>query len=113
MKHKTMQQLRDNLKRVLKSGRPKQMKKLRKAYHGKRLKTWWSAYANADGCFSIAELKDFEGVGHRMKGSHHHRRNHCICSVCGKWFRRNKGLHYDCSDGTYHFCWAHVKSRLE
>ena len=39
-----------------------------------------------------------------MKGGHHHRRNYCICSVCGKWFRRNKGRHYDYSDGTYHFC---------
>lgn len=93
MKHRTMQQLRDNLKRVLKSGRPKQMKKLRKAYHGKRLKTWWSNYANADGINTISELKDFEGVGHRMKGGHHHRRNYCICNVCGHWFRKSKGIH--------------------
>lgn len=104
MKHNTMQQLRDNLKRVLKRARPKSLKKLKKAYHGKRLKKWWSDYANADGCVSIAELKDFEGVGHRMNGGHHHRRNYCICSVCGKWFRRNKGRHYDYSYGTYHFC---------
>ena len=50
MKHKTIQQLRDNLKKVLKRARPKQLKKLRKSYHGKRLKKWWSDYANADGC---------------------------------------------------------------
>lgn len=77
MKHKTIQQLRDNLKKVLKRARPKQLKKLRKAYHGKRLKKWWSDYANADGCNTIAELKDFEGAGHRMKGGkrHNHARN--------------------------------------
>ena len=77
MNQKTIQQLRDNLKRVLKRGRPKQLKKLRKAYHGKRLKKWWSDYANADACYTIAELKDFEGAGHRMKGghSHNHARN--------------------------------------
>lgn len=72
MKHKTIQQLRDNLKKVLKRSRPKQLKKLRKAYHGKRLKKWWSDYANADGCNTIAEIKDFEGAGHRMKGGHTH-----------------------------------------
>lgn len=72
MKHKTIQQLRDNLKKVLKRARPKQLKKLRKAYHGKRLKKWWSDYANADGCNTISELKDFEGAGHRMKGGHTH-----------------------------------------
>lgn len=72
MKHKTIQQLRDNLKKVLKRARPKQLKKLRKAYYGKRLKKWWSDYENADGCYTIAELKDFEGTGHRMKGEHTH-----------------------------------------
>lgn len=79
MKHKTIQQLRDNLKRVLKRSRPKQLKKLRKAYHGKRLKKLWSDYANANGCNTIAELKDFEGVGHRMKGGkrHNHIYNRC------------------------------------
>lgn len=89
MKHKTIQQLRDNLKKVLKRARPKQLKKLRKAYHGKRLKKWWSDYANADGCNTIAELKDFEGAGHRMKGGHRH--NHVRnatarmrkCHICG------------------------------
>lgn len=72
MKHKTIQQLRDNLKKVLKRARPKQLKKLKKAYQGKRLKKWWCDYANADGYNTIAELKDFEGVGHRMKGGHRH-----------------------------------------
>lgn len=28
-----------------------------------------------------------------MKGGHRHRRNYCICSQCGKWFRKNKGIH--------------------
>lgn len=68
MKHKTIIQLRDNIKKVLKRGRPKQLKKLEKAYHGKRLNEWWCDYAKADGHFTIAQLKDFEGVGHRMKG---------------------------------------------
>jgi hypothetical protein len=45
MKHKTIQQLRDTLNKVLKRGRPKQLKKLQKAYHGKRLKMWWASYA--------------------------------------------------------------------
>lgn len=91
MKHKTIQQLRDNLKIVLKSGRPKQMKKLRKAYHGKRLKKWWSDYANADGYNTIAELKDFEGVGHRMKGGHRH--NH-IYNVCHRITFRSKNARH-------------------
>lgn len=71
MKHKTIQQLRDNLKKVLKRARPKQLKKLKKAYHGKRLKEWWSSYASWE-CCTITELKDAEGVGHRMKGGHLH-----------------------------------------
>jgi hypothetical protein len=87
MKHKTIQQLRDNLKRVLKRARQKQLKKLRKAYHGKRLKKWWSDYANADGCNTIAELKDFEGVGHRMKGGKRH--NH-IYNACRRITFRSK-----------------------
>ena len=99
MKHKTIQQLRDNLKKVLKRARPKQLKKLKKAYQGKRLKKWWCDYANADGYNTIAELKDFEGVGHRMKGGHRHnhvrnamaRRHKCKkgwrnCAVCGARF---------------------------
>lgn len=53
----------------------------------------------------VSEMKKMEFDFYRdMKGGHHHRRNYCICSVCGKWFRRNKGRHYDCYDGTYHFC---------
>jgi hypothetical protein len=28
-----------------------------------------------------------------MKGGHHHRRNYIICNQCGKWFRKNKGIH--------------------
>lgn len=90
MKHKTIQQLRDNLKKVMKRARPKQLKKLRKAYHGKRLKKWWSDYANADGCNTIAELKDFEGAGHRLKGGkrHNHVRNATArmrkCHICGE-----------------------------
>lgn len=87
MKHKTIQQLRDDLKKVLKRARPKQLKKLRKAYHGKRLKKWWSDYANADGCNTIAELKDFEGAGHRMKGGHRH--NH-VYNKCHKYVFRGK-----------------------
>lgn len=88
MKHKTIQQLRDNLKKVMKRARPKQLKKLRKAYHGKRLKKWWSDYANADGCNTIAELKDFEGAGHRMKGGHRH--NH-VYNVCNRILFRSGG----------------------
>ena len=88
MKHKTIQQLRDNLKKVLKRARPKQLKKLQKAYHGKRLKKWWSDYVNADGYYTIAELKDFEGVGHRMKGGHRH--NH-IYNACHRIVFRGKG----------------------
>ena len=71
MKHKTIQQLRDNLKKVLKRARPKNLKKLQKAYHGKRLKKWWSSYASWE-CCTITELKDAEGVGHRMNGGHRH-----------------------------------------
>lgn len=72
MKHKTINDLRDICNKVFRRRRPKQIKKLEKAYHGKRLKKWWSDYANADGCYTISELKDFEGVGHRMKGGHRH-----------------------------------------
>ena len=91
MKHKIIQQLRDNLKKVLKRARPKQLKKLQKAYHGKRLKKWWSNYANVDGCSAIAELKDFEGVGHRIKGGHRH--NH-IFNVCHRIIFRSKSARH-------------------
>ena len=101
---KSIAKLREKAPYVLKrKGHARQRKKLLKAYQGKRLKQWWAAYASFE-CCTIAEIKDAEHVGHRMKGGHHHRRNYCICSVCGKWFRRNKGRHYDCSDGTNHFC---------
>lgn len=88
MKHKTIKQLRDSLKKVLKRGRPGQLKKLRKACHGKRFKEWWSSYASWE-CCTIAELKDAEHVGHRMKGGHRH--NHVRnatarmrrCKECG------------------------------
>lgn len=69
MKHKTIQQLRDTLNKVLKRGRPKQLKKIQKAYHGKRLKMWWASYAQFEN-LQISELKEMEGVGNRMKGRH-------------------------------------------
>lgn len=52
-------------------GHAKQRKKLLKAYQGKRLKQWWATYASWE-CCTIAELKDAEHVGHRMKGGHRH-----------------------------------------
>ena len=100
MKHKTIQQLRDNLKKVLKRARPKQLKKLRKAYHGKRLKKLWSDYANADGCNTIAELKDFEGVGNRMKGGKRH--NH-IYNVCHRIVFRGKSARHCASEEKKYF----------
>lgn len=90
MKHKTIQELRDNLKRVLKNGRPKQLKKLRKAYCGKRQKKMWSSYASWE-CCTIAELKDAEHVGHRMKGGHRH--NH-IYNVCHRITFRSKSARH-------------------
>ncbi len=51
------------------------------------MKKWWSDYANADGCNTIAELKDFEGAGHRMKGGHRH--NH-VYNKCHKYVFRGK-----------------------
>ena len=87
MKHKTIQQLRDSLNKVLKHGRPKQLNKLRKAYHGKRLKAWWAAYAKAEE-LSIAECKEFEGIkNNNMKGGHMH--NH-IYNKCHKHIFRSK-----------------------
>lgn len=72
---KSIAQLREKAPYVLKrKGHAKQKKKLLKAYHGKRLKMLWAAFQNADGFLSIAQLKDIEGVGHRMKGRC--RRNH-------------------------------------
>ena len=65
-------QLREKAPYILKrKGHAKQKKKLLKAYHGKRLKKWWSSYASWE-CCKIEELKDAEHVGHRMKGGHRH-----------------------------------------
>lgn len=43
----------------------------------------------------------------------HHRRNYCICSQCGKWFRRNKGIHAMMSYGPIHFCNKHCSDGAE
>ena len=113
MKHKTIQQLRDNLIRVLERARPKQQKKLQKAYHGKRLKKLWSDYANADGYNTIAELKDFEGVGHRMKGGKRH--NH-IYNVCNRIVFRGKSARHCAPEEKKHFVdvfWANIRLRPE
>lgn len=113
MKHKTIQQLRDNLKKVLKRARPKQLKKLKKAYHGKRLKKWWSDYANADGCYTIAELKDFEGAGHRMKGGKRH--NH-VYNVCNRIVFRGKSARHCAPEEKKYFVeifWANIRLHPE
>ena len=86
---KTIFQLRELVRKVLKSGRPKQLKKLQKAYGGRYLKNLWASRAEFEG-FTIAECKDLEGVGNRMKGGHRH--NHIRnahkrmrkCHVCEK-----------------------------
>ena len=39
-----------------------------------------------------------------LKGGHHHRRNYCICNMCGHWFRRNKGIHDEDKYGPIHIC---------
>ena len=87
-KHKTIKQLRDSCNRVLKRGRPKQLKKLRKAYHGKRLKRWWASYASWE-CTTIVECKKIEGVykNGNLKGGHTH--NH-IYNKCHKHIFRSK-----------------------
>jgi len=111
MKHKTITYLRENVKNVLKRGRPKQLKKLKKAYHGNRLKKWWADYANADGCFSISELKGFENAGHRMKGGHRH--NH-IYNVCNRIVFRGKSARHVGHDEKKHFVeifWANIRLR--
>ena len=85
------------MKKVLKRGRPGQLKKLRKAYHGKRLKKWWSSYASWE-CCTIVELKDAEHVGHRMKGGHTH--NHVKnahermrrCRICDNPITKYEGF---------------------
>ena len=85
---KSIAQLREKAPYVLnRNGHAKQIKKLRKAYHGKRLKELWSSYASWE-CCTIAELKDAEHVGHRMKGGHRH--NH-IYNACHRIVFRGKG----------------------
>lgn len=68
---KTIFQLRERVRKVLKSGRPKQLKKLKKAYGGRYLNNLWASRASFEG-LTIAECKDLEGVGNRMKGGHRH-----------------------------------------
>ena len=100
MKHKTIMQLRDSLTKVLKRGRPGQLKKLKKAYHGKRLKKWWSDYANAEET-TIVECKEIEGVYKNggMKGGHTH--NH-IYNVCNRiTFRGKKSRRVSPADKKY------------
>lgn len=51
-----------------------------------------------------------------MKGGHHHRLNHCICNVCGKWFRRSKGIHWEGSEDLsecFDFCSGPCASQAE
>ena len=87
MVKRSIAQLREKALYVLKrNGHAKQKKKLLKAYHGKRLKKNWSSYASWE-CCTIAELKDAEHVGHRMKGGHRH--NH-IYNVCYRITFRGK-----------------------
>lgn len=84
---KTIFHLRERVRKVLKSGRPKQLKKLKKAYGGRYLKNLWASRASFEG-LTIAECKDLEGVGNRMKGGHRH--NHVrnarfrgnVCPYC-------------------------------
>ena len=91
---KSIAQLREKAPYVLKrKGHAKQKKKLLKAYGGKRLKEIIRAYAAFEE-MTISEMKKMEFDFYRdMKGGHHHRRNYCICNVCGNWFRKNKGIH--------------------
>ena len=87
MVKRSIAQLCENAPYILKrKGHAKQKKKLLKAYNGKRLKKWWSSYASWE-CCTIAELKDAEHVGHRMKGGHRH--NH-IYNVCYRITFRGK-----------------------
>ena len=83
---KTISQLRERVRKVLKSGRPKQLKKLKKAYGGRYLNNLWASRASFEG-LTIAECKDLEGVGNRMKGGH--RYNH-IYNKCHKHVFRSK-----------------------
>lgn len=98
MVKKSIAQLREKASYVLmRKGHAKQRKKLWKAYHGNRLKKWWSSYASWE-CCTIAELKDAEHVGHRMKGGHRH--NH-IYNACHRIvFRGKAGRRVDREDKT-------------
>lgn len=88
---KSIAQLREKAPYVLKrKGHAKQKKKLLKAYQGKRLKKLWAAYASLE-CCTIAEIKDAEHVGHRMKGGHRH--NH-IYNVCHRITFRSKSARH-------------------
>lgn len=86
MKHKTIQQLRDKLNKVLKRGSQKQLKKLKKAYSGKRLKKSWVSYAQFEN-LSISKIKEIECVGNRMKGGHRH---NAITNAFRRAARRSK-----------------------
>ena len=114
MKKKSIMQLREKAPYVLKrKGHAKQRKKLLKAYGGKRLNEIICDHAAFDE-MTISEMKKMEFDFYRdMKGGHHHRRNYCICHVCGNWFRRNKGFHDECSDGPLHFCSGGCDSQAE
>lgn len=91
---KSIAQLREKAPYVLKrKGHAKQKKKLLKAYGGKRLNEIICAHAAFEE-LTISEMKKLEFDFYRdMKGGHYHRRNYCICNVCGHWFRKNKGIH--------------------
>ena len=99
MVKRSIAQLREKAPYILKrNGHAKQKKKLLKAYHGKRLKKWWSSYASWE-CCKIEELKDAEHVGHRMKGGHTH--NH-IYNVCNRiTFRGKKSRRVKPNDKKY------------
>lgn len=103
MVKKSIAQLREKAPYVLKrKGHAKQKKKLLKAYGGKRLNESIRAHAAFEE-MTISEMKKMEFDFYRdIKGGHHHRRNYCICNVCGHWFRKNKGIHeegFDICDG--------------
>ena len=95
---KTISQLRERVIKVLKSGRPEQLKKLKKAYGGRYLNNLWDSRASFEG-LTIAECKDLECVGNRMKGGHRH--NH-IFNVCYRiTFRGNKSRRVKPADKKY------------
>lgn len=83
---KTISQLRERVIKVLKSGRPKQVNKHKKAYGGRYLNNPWASRDSFEE-LTIAECKDLEGVGNRMKGGHRH--NH-IYNVCNRITFRGK-----------------------